>query len=578
MTTTVTFDDRGRVTSKSRPGSPSISYAYPDEWTTTVTANGLDTISVYDGFHRLQSLTKPTGSGTSIVQKLTYDVYGRLVSLRETTSAGSTRNETWAYDALDRPISHAPLAGAATTTAYRASGINTQTTTTLSNGTATSVLKDPFGQTVLVTTPDGTQNASTYDEFGNQTTLSVVPITGGSQTRTWTFDPLGRLTSKTEPETNTQVFKAFNALNQPTSITEAYGTADARERILTYDGFGRLRTMENGETRLSYDYSGVNLTFSSRRAVGGSTVQQSFTYAGAGGRLSSESTIQPGLTTTIGYDYDASTGNLKALTYPSGRVVGYGYDALGRVTSISNNGATLVNNVIYDEWGNRHQTQFASGSQDQWDADLSGARLKAWNIGYVGGGPDGRSYLYDDATNVLKTAGEWSLVHDNMGRLTEADGFGLKTAHGYDAFGNATYHLATPNGSTVPATFNNFTFNPTPNNQIPGQESNGALTGWNTNLRGEATQVGTATASGTALALGWDGLGALSSVAWSGGNQSYLYAPSGMRVSTVDVVNASNNRKYAYTSSGLLLSELDGPVQSVHGGKKRYEFLTIQQG
>ncbi|WLT30663.1 RHS repeat-associated core domain-containing protein [Geothrix sp. PMB-07] len=587
VTTTFAFDDRGRVTSKARPGSPTISYAYPDELTTTVTVNGLETKYVYDGFHRLQKLTKPNGSGRSIVQTSTYDVYGRLVSLRETTSAGTTRNESWAYDALDRPTSHTPVAGTAIATSYDVSGINSQVTTTLSNGSATTVLTDPFGQTVKVTSPDGTQTTSTYDQFGNRTNLSVVPTTGGSQVRSWAFDALGRLTSKIEPETNTQLYQNFNALNQPTSITEAYGTSDARSRILSFDGFGRVLTMGNLETSLSNTYIGVNLTSSSRGMRGGATVQQIFTYGGVGGRLSSESTIQPGLTTTIGYDYDASTGSLTALTYPSGRVVGYGYDGLGRVISISNNGTPLVNNINFDEWGNRYQTQFASGAQDQWDADLTGARLKSWNIGYVGGGPDGRSYAYDDATNILKTAGEWSLTHDNAGRVTEADGFGIKTAHTYDGYGNATSHLATSNGAPVPPTFNNFNFNPLANNQIPGMESNGALTGWNTNLRGEATQVGTATSSGTALGLGWDGLGSLSSVVWGGGNQSYLYAPSGMRVSLADSLNNGDNRKYAYTQTGLLVGELKpgnglggggtsvqadggiaGPTATAHSGKK----------
>lgn len=214
-----------------------------------------------------------------------------------------------------------------------------------------------------------------------------------------------------------------------------------------------------------------------------------------------------------------------------------------------------MSNIKFDGWGNRYLTQFASGAQDQWDADLTGTRLKTWSIGYVSGGPDGRSYTYDDATNILKTAGEWTLAHDNMGRLKEADGFGIKTAHDYDAYGNAIYHLATANGSAVPSTLNNYTFDPMPNNRIPGLEKNGALTGWNTNLRGEATQVGAATASSTVLGLTWDGLGLLKSVVWNAGNQAYLYAPTGMRVGLTDTVTSANSRKYAYSAGGLLLGE-----------------------
>ena len=145
---------------------------------------------------------------------------------------------------------------------------------------------------------------------------------------------------------------------------------------------------------------------------------------------------------TVGYAYDA-LGRLQTLTYPDNRAVAYGYDGLSRVTSITNNGVALVSAIKFDDWGNRYLTRFASGTQDQWDADLTGTRLKDWYIGYVGGGPDSRGYTYDDAKNILKTAGEWTLVHDNLGRLTHADGFGIKTTHDYDAFGNATTHTST---------------------------------------------------------------------------------------------------------------------------------------
>ena len=441
--------------------------------------------------------------------------------------------------------------GGLTTTTYGIAGVNSTVTTTRSNQVSTTILKDPFGQVVEVDAPDGSRTTTTYD--GYQIYVSIQPSSGTPQARSFYYDALGRLTSKNEPETNMQTYGGFNALNQPTVVKEAYGTIDARIRTLAFDGFGRLTSMANGSDNLLYTYTGPNLTFASR-TVGGQTVSQTFAYNGVGGRLSSETTIQPGLTTDIGYTYDP-TGRLTGLSYPSGRAVGYGYDALDRVTSITNNGAALVSNITFDDWGNRYQTIFASTSQDTWVADLTGTRLDTWSIGYVGGGSS-KGYQYDNATNILKTAGEWTtLIHDKLGRLTEADGFGIKTAHTYDAFGNAITHTATANGSPVPPAFNNFVFDPLVNNQIPGQEKNQALTGWNTNLRGEATLVGTATSSGTVLGLGWDGLGLVKSVMWNGGNQNFLYAPSGMRVSLTDAVTSANNRKYAYTTQGLLLGE-----------------------
>lgn len=562
VTTSYTFDDRGRPLSVSRPGAPTTTYSYPSELTVNVAVNGQTATSTYDGFGLLRQKTIPTGilatNGTTqtTTQTPTYDLYGRQIALTEVNPAGTSRTQAWGYDALDRVISATPLVGGGRTIRYVASGMNRKVTTTLSNQVSSSTVIDPFGQTVEMDAPDGSVTKATYDEGGRQILLTIQPGAGSGplQQRSWTYDALGRCTSKNEPETNTQVFTGFNALSQPTAMTEASGTGDARTRTLSYDGFGRMVSMVSGSDSLTNAYTGPNLT-SATRTVGGVTVTQAFTYNGPGGLMDSETTAQPNLTTLISYGYDA-IGRLLRLTYPDSRVIGYGYDALSRVTSITNQGAALVSFIKFDDWGNRWQTAFASGAQDQWDADLSGTRLKNWNIGYVGGGPTGRAYTYDDATNILKTAGEWTLTHDNLGRLSEADGFGITTAHASDAYGNSILHTASANGSAVPVTFRNYTFDPLVNNQIPGLTKTGATTGWNTNLRGEATVAGVAALDGTtSVGLGWDGLGVVKSASWATGNQTYLYAPSGMRVSLTDAYASANNRKYAYTASGLLLGE-----------------------
>lgn len=566
VTTSYTYDDRGRVLSVSRPGQPTQTLSYPMETRTDVTVGGKTTITAYDPFGRIQTVSTTTGVATngallSSTQTPTYDVYGRIICLTEVNPAGSSRSQRWTYDPLDRVTSATPVAGGMTTTSYSLVGVNAKVTNTLANQVSSSVLRDALGRVVEEDAPDGTSTKYLYDGGGHLASVTIQAPTGSLQNRSFNYDSLGRLISKVEPETGTQTFSNFNALNQPRSIIEAYGTGDARSRTVTYDGFGRTLGVVSGADSLSFGYSGVNLT-SATRTAGGQSVSQSWSYSGPGGLLGSETTTQPGLTTTIGYTYDPTTGLLTELSYPNGRKIDYGYDTLGRVNSILNNGASLVSAVKYDDWGNRWQTLFASGAQDQWDADPTGTRLKTWSIGYVGGGPDSRGYTYDDATGALRTAGEWTLSHNSRGELIEADGYGIATTHAYDGFGNSILHQAVPNPSVVPSGFNSFTFAELPNNQIPGQEQNGALTGWNTNSRGEATQVGAATGVGPYLGLTWDGLGLLSSVSWNGNHQVYLYAPTGMRTSLADSANPGNNRKYAYDSRGFLLSEFLNPTGS----------------
>lgn len=583
VSTTYSYDDRGRVLSVTRPGSPAVNYTYPTELQSQVTSNGLTTFTDYDGFGRVVATTTPTGVKTGggvgyTTQTPTYDFYGRVTRMMEINPAGTVRNRYWTYDTLDRQTSLTPYVGGGTTTAFAVSGIYRKVTTTLSNQISSTSFIDPLGQVVEMDSPDGSTTkrttTATLDGTGRLITSTIQvttqPTTGTAQTRSWTYDALGQLLSKTEPETNTQTFSSNNGLLQPTWVVEAANTGDARSRGISYDGFGRMTFMGvGGGDQVSYTYTGAKLTDATRKS-GGLTVTQHWEYTAPGGALSSETTTQSGLSTTIGYAYDPQ-GRLVTLTYPDLRTAVYGYDAFNRVKTIMYNNAALVSNVGYDDWGNRSQIQFASGALDNWEADLTGTRLNHWNIGYVGGGPDARTYTYDDAKNVLSSivlnplpqgaTQEWTFLdHDNMGHLKEADGFGITTKHTYDAFGNNLTSVATPNGSSVPSTVNSFTFNSIPNNQIPGLDSNGALTGWNTNLRGEATQVGAATASSTVYGLSWDGLGLLQSINWNNGSESFLYAPTGMRVRLVDQVSGADTRQYAYTSGGLLLTEYKNPT------------------
>lgn len=83
-------------------------------------------------------------------------------------------------------------------------------------------------------------------------------------------------------------------------------------------------------TTLTYD------DHSDRRATatvgGASTV---WTYETSTGRLDTRTDTVDGLAFTVNYDYDTND-NLTKVTYPSGRQVGYQYDAEQRITRVFN--------------------------------------------------------------------------------------------------------------------------------------------------------------------------------------------------------------------------------------------------
>lgn len=554
LVTRQAFDGLGRVRETQGPIGPSTTITYPTATRRVLTKGSVSVTEDTDGFGRIVKQTRADGSW----DETTYDDFGRVEATRRYSRLGSPQSPaTTLYDALDRPTVVTSPGGTAQTVTYSVDSANptwsliTRTLNTPNILVKTKEYRDCFGQVVRQESAKGDVTESTYDGAGNLKKVEIKPAASGTaQTREFSYDEWGRMTQRNEPETGTTLFKDFNWAGKPTRIEEAEG----RVRTLAFDGLGRLVRMESGKEKITYTFSGADLTSMSSLSDG-AEVKQRFEFNGPGKQLSLEETIQPGMSSQIGYAYDPSTGQLKTITYPNGRNIEYSRDGLGRITGILNNGSPLVSNVSFDEWGNRQRLGFASGAYSDWSSKDGGTHLDQWSIGYNNSLLDGtRFYQYDSAER-LKMAGDWdTLEHDEHGRLITANSssLGINTSHDHDAYGNNIIHLAT--GNVPNGTMNNFTFNPLPSNLLPEVAANGALTGWSVNGHGEATQIGTGIATNQYLNLGWDGLGRLKAVSYPSGTQSYVYAPSGMRVALIDTATA-NSRRYAYTSSGLLLSE-----------------------
>jgi len=102
-------------------------------------------------------------------------------------------------------------------------------------------------------------------------------------------------------------------------------------------------------------------------------------------------------TYTTSYAYD-NEGRLSGMTYPSGRVLTYTRDALGRISQISSlhNGTTvvLVNNVQYQPFGSVASYTNSAGKSYMRSFDQSG-RITAYTLNGLA-----RSLAYDGASNV----------------------------------------------------------------------------------------------------------------------------------------------------------------------------------
>jgi RHS repeat-associated protein len=226
-----TYDSRGRTLSQATPGSPAIQNAYPTEFTTTwATTDGRKGSATTDGFGRVVTRELPDG----ITQAVEYDLLGRQSRVKETNAQGAVRSSAWQHDPLGRLVKATTYASPlGTSIAYKADGTSTATVTTLDNGVTTQVWKDPIGRVVKTSTPKSEVTTS-YNALNQP--LQIRQTAGAAaQLRTFSYDGLGHLIARNDPETGTTTFGGFDALGNPTRIEDG-----ARTRTFAYDGLGRL--------------------------------------------------------------------------------------------------------------------------------------------------------------------------------------------------------------------------------------------------------------------------------------------------------------------------------------------------
>jgi RHS repeat-associated protein len=338
--TSATVDDfcsliSGSVTSFCTPGSGSL--ARHDE-------------TLLDGLGRTihQDLVSDPSGETYV--DTTYDSLGRLYTRSNpyrSTSDPTYGKDTYSYDALNRvtKITHADSsysqisygsgtqACSASTYGYGYSALYTD-----ESGNQRQTFTDGLGRVIEVDEPNpGSGNSLTwntchaYDAQGDLT--SVVQ---GSETRSYSYDGLSRLTQQTTPEGATTYYyyttsgAALCANNQKLVCRKT----DARSitTSYTYDAMDRVtgRSYSNGDASLTYyydqtSYNGLTITNGKGRRTGMSdgSGQTAWSFDKMGRIVAEERTISS-ITKTMSYGYNVD-GSLASITYPSGRVVNYTY-------------------------------------------------------------------------------------------------------------------------------------------------------------------------------------------------------------------------------------------------------------
>jgi RHS repeat-associated protein len=366
------YDDLYRMTQKNYPNSTSVEYAY-------------------DLVGKLQQVTDPTGT-----YGFAYDNMGRLVgTTTQYTFVTGTYTNAYTYDADSNRVSMTDPQGGVTSYVYDALNRLSALTPASAFGSGSfGFTYDALSRRTQLTRPNGVTTNSTYNNLSQL--LSVLHQIGTSTIdgATYTVDPAGNRTAKTDQYANVTSNYTYDPLYELTQVTQATNTTESYSydpvgnrlsslgvspysvnpsneltstpsATYTYDSNGNTLTSVAGSNTTSYAWDFENRLTSVTLPGTGGTV--TFKYDPFGRRI--EKTSSAG--TSI-YAYDKN--NLIEETNSSGTVVAryaqglkmdeelamlrsgttsyYEVDGLGTATSLSNAAGALAQTYTFDSFGN----------------------------------------------------------------------------------------------------------------------------------------------------------------------------------------------------------------------------------
>ncbi len=395
--------------------------------TMTIDPDGNVSVALYDASGNLLQTTDPLGRTTS------YTYQGTLANLPSSKTDPEGVETTYAYDAAGDVTKIVTNAASKPSTpsqtflyGYDARGDLTSATDP--NGHVTTYGYDAYGDRTSKTDPLGDVTSWTYDAAGDR--LSQTSATGGV-TR-WAYDAAGRVISATDPDANT-TRTSYDADGNKISVTDGAGETTS----YGYDADNELTTITNpGQTSASFGYNpdGHETSYTDEN---GHTWRDTYD---ALGRLAS-STDPLGDTTAYGHD---PAGETTSVTDALGETTSYAYDAAGELVGITySSGSPAAVSFAYDADGRRVQMNDDTGqTTDTYDA-----------LGRLTSVTDGNgfvvNYAYDPASNVTQMTYDGLTVSysfDAANRMTSVtDGLGHTTSFTYDDAGNLTA-VSYPNG------------------------------------------------------------------------------------------------------------------------------------
>jgi RHS repeat-associated protein len=591
-TTTFTYDATGALTNTSNALSQSIQVTShtggglpltivdPNSVTATLTystrnwlltktlatsAGNLLTQYVYDAAGNLMSVTQPDGSAltnsydianrlTKVVDSFgnslnyTLDALGNATTTKiENPSGTATKTTTATFDTLGRK--YKDVNGSNWTTTYNFDNNGNYNQYAPPEGGAnytidaldrrTGEAAYPYGSNLFtydahdrpltVTSRNGSVTSFVYDGFGDR----IQETSPDRGTTVYHFDSDGNLTSKTDALSIVANY-TWDALDRP--LTTSYPADTAENVAYTYDqtgtgfafGIGRLTSLTDMAGSLSRTYDERGNVITEKRTNGTTT-----------------------LTTSYGYD---AVSRLATLTYPSGALVTYIRDAMGRITSVTgkpsgaSSATTLASSITYEPFGPYLAFTYGNGINETVTRDGNYDLLTLKDIGTATVQSIAYAYAQQDQptsyTDNLVPSNYLTMSYDGLGRSNTIDS--PTFSQSYDNNGN---RLSYTNGAK--------TFTYTANtNRLATIKIGSVTTTVTTDGRGSITAFSPAFGTQGVTSLSYNNAGRLASVSGSSGVLgSYVYDARGYRFSKTV---GSTTTLFQHSTAGTLLEESTG--------------------
>lgn len=451
-----------KVTISSGGMSESRSYNSLGNLTSTVSTSGHTTkYSLHDGYGRPGRVVDPNGGITEV----SYNPLGKIVLLRRKHAAGWA-SESYTYNAAGMVTSHRSTGGVASTFSYSPALRLTERRSTVggvvyrqaytydlagnmlrndtyagstlagrdsyeydeadqirsivgNSGRRTSILRNKRGQITSTTTND-TKNGSrversTYDALGRRSSIELAPgyVTtfaydpgdnivsvknGDNLVKTYKYDGFGQLWASSDPDRG--------------SISINYTSAGLRSSLkiggntisYAYDSKGRTLSASSGGLVHAYAYDDCAGGLGRVCQISDASGTMSFTYALHGALASKSQTVTgSSVLFTQKYGYDAA-GRLSSISYPGNVSVGYGYvgDQVSAMSAkVGGTTRSVFSGRVVNPFVGVSALTHGNGLSAGYKWDLDG-RLSSVSLSGASGQLHNLSLAYSNSNDVVK--------------------------------------------------------------------------------------------------------------------------------------------------------------------------------